>query len=107
MIGREFGRLRVKARAVAGSAGHHRVVCRCECRKVVEVRASDLLAGRTRSCGCLRVETSARVGRKHGLYYTREYREYLAAKLRAAGHAVPFPFKDVLAYLAARQISID
>lgn len=35
-------------------------ICRCDCGKVCEVIGQNLLNGRTRSCGCLRSETSRR-----------------------------------------------
>lgn len=64
-VGKSFGRLTVQsvrwetknAQTVAWA------LCVCECQTQLEVRVSNLKNGTTKSCGCLRLETStARVG---------------------------------------------
>lgn len=62
LTGRRFGRLVVTARA---PNEWHRPVwtCRCDCGELVGKRASDLLSGHTRSCGCLRRENTGKVGK--------------------------------------------
>lgn len=47
--------------------------CRCECGAERWVNASDLAAGRSTNCGCVRKRTVGRLFRKHGLSHTREY----------------------------------
>lgn len=54
--GRRFGRLVVVGRVENGACGKVRWLCRCDCGVEVEVFASGLRSGRTRSCGCLRRE---------------------------------------------------
>ncbi len=55
--GQRFGRLTVIE--VAGSDNGIKWRCRCSCGKETTPRASQLLRGQTRSCGCLRDELSA------------------------------------------------
>lgn len=60
--GRRFGRLKILA---IESAGGHRVFkCKCKCGCVKAIRASSVTSGVTRSCGCLRDETSRESLRK-------------------------------------------
>lgn len=54
--GQRFGRLVAVARVENGAGGKVRWRCRCDCGVEVEVFASGLRSGRTRSCGCLRRE---------------------------------------------------
>lgn len=58
LVGRRFGRLLVFAEA-ADDAGMSQWRCRCDCGTEKVVRGSSLTKGYTRSCGCLRRETSA------------------------------------------------
>ena len=60
---RVFGRLTVIDR-VAGNPNF--VVCRCECGTICTVRVSNLTKAvkPTRSCGCLRRETSREIGKR-------------------------------------------
>lgn len=54
--GQRFGRLVAVVRVENGTGGKVRWRCRCDCGTEVEVFASGLRSGRTRSCGCLRRE---------------------------------------------------
>lgn len=54
--GQRFGRLVALVRVENGTGGKVRWRCRCDCGVEVEVFASGLRSGRTRSCGCLRRE---------------------------------------------------
>jgi hypothetical protein len=58
LFGRTFGRLTVIAREGSTGRAPRRALwrCRCSCSGELAVRAASLLAGRTRSCGCLRAE---------------------------------------------------
>ena len=76
MIGRRFGRLVVLYQcdnyfSPSGSS-HKRFVCKCDCGVEKTVLKEHLTSGRTRSCGCWRVE----VGQKqtHGEIHTRLYK---------------------------------
>ena len=51
LTGKQFGRL-----TVIEYAGDYKWRCRCECGTEKNIRGGDLIAGRTKSCGCLRKE---------------------------------------------------
>lgn len=60
-------------------------LCRCECGTERLVQASDLKSGKSKSCGCLSREVSARLGkrnRKHGMDGTSEYRSWVDMRRR-------------------------
>jgi hypothetical protein len=58
LVGQVFGRLTVLARAGSTNGTRRRPLwrCRCACGEEAIVPAASLLAGSTRSCGCLRAE---------------------------------------------------
>ena len=61
--GRRFGRLVVldegpRVKSPSGCYTNRTVKCHCDCGTELIVRCSNLLAGRTHSCGCLRDEKS-------------------------------------------------
>jgi len=66
-IGQQFGRLTVtgpEIRVFSRSGQSRRgVACRCECGNEARVALARLIAGDTRSCGCLAREQSARNSR--------------------------------------------
>lgn len=58
-VGQKHGRLLVLRRGSGVSSGNKVTttwVCVCDCGQVTEVRSGDLIAGRSQSCGCLRVD---------------------------------------------------
>ena len=57
VVGERFGRLIGKSYFYDEKGVRH-VVCDCDCGKEAIVRAGDLFSGMTRSCGCLKSETS-------------------------------------------------
>lgn len=59
LVGARFGRWKVIAR-VPSLPGYKlaRWQCRCECGGVGEVNGIDLRAGHSKSCGCLKSESS-------------------------------------------------
>lgn len=69
MIGEKFGRLKVL------EVGW-KCKCLCECGTEVTVTKSRLLSSHTKSCGCLRRDQAAEVGRitTHGLAYDPLYK---------------------------------
>lgn len=72
-IGKRFGRLTVLgAGAVRGHAPTF--LCRCDCGAEKEFLRANVRYGKSKSCGCLRPETSATLQRTHGLSRTAEYR---------------------------------
>jgi hypothetical protein len=60
LAGKTFGRL-TALEYLYTNARHNRVWrCLCECGNYTDVTATDLKAGETKSCGCLKLETSER-----------------------------------------------
>lgn len=57
VIGERFGRL-VGETTYHDEKGVRRAICLCDCGNHHDVRVGDLFSGMTRSCGCLKVETS-------------------------------------------------
>lgn len=88
MTGKKFGRLTVLERT--GLDGSRRVVwrCRCECGNETNVTGTLLRRGVTKSCGCIRNEMIAEIGRqsstKHGMADTRLYSEWRTMKTRCS-----------------------
>jgi hypothetical protein len=88
LTGQCFGRLTVLWPAGRRRAGHVAWSVQCVCGEVRAVLMGDLRSGRTRSCGCLRRETSSLSLRatKHGhtrhRAVTPEYKSWQAAKSR-------------------------
>lgn len=88
VTGYQYGRLAV----IGFSRRHSRKTfwhCQCECGIVLEVAASYLQSGKTRSCGCLRIEVSTQRATTHGMRHTPEYRSYIHAKDRCNRHNDP------------------
>jgi hypothetical protein len=85
MIGTRFGRLSITGLAPS-SGGKRRWQCICDCGKVTTPFAWKLLAGKARSCGCLKVEElNTRQGHElHGMRGSAEYR--LWARLKTICH---------------------
>lgn len=55
LVGRQFGRLKVIARAESEDR-HLKWVCECECGRHTTVYGDSLKRGTTKSCGCLKSE---------------------------------------------------
>jgi hypothetical protein len=67
--GQQFGRLTVLREAGQNKHGHLLWFCHCKCRNRLAVTTSNLRSGNTRSCGCLYLQSTSRVGalnRIHG-----------------------------------------
>jgi len=91
LIGRSFGRLTVIERAPSQSHnGRTRAqwLCQCVCGQTAVVLGEVLKRGCTRSCGCLRTETTVARSTKHGYRVhkgpnrLREYEIWANAKSR-------------------------
>lgn len=85
IAGRKFGRL--TAIKLTGKQNRKNLwLCRCECGKETIVTASHLLAGHTKSCGCLASENAAKASKikntKHGLHKSRIYRAWINMRAR-------------------------
>jgi hypothetical protein len=78
MLGKKYGRLTIVSRAKNTET---RAVwnCVCDCGNTLSVQGKKLRSGHTKSCGCIRKETTAKQGKintKHGLSRTRGYARY-------------------------------
>ena len=66
MTGQRFGRLVVIGRDLIKSKWQQAMwACKCDCGTTISVRGQDLRRGNSRSCGCLRKETSGGKRRKN------------------------------------------
>jgi hypothetical protein len=84
LTGEKFGRLLVSG--LSHKEGRDYIwKCLCECETVCKVKGSSLRTGNTKSCGCLRRESSALQGfqnAKHGMSFTTEILAYRNAMYR-------------------------
>lgn len=71
--GRKFGRLTVIELQGTNHRRHNMWHCKCECGNEVNVSATDLITGHTRSCGCLMRETATETMTTHGKSKERLY----------------------------------
>lgn len=90
LTGKRFGRLLVVARAENVLPNEKRPVivqwvAKCDCGKTSVVRGNSLKIGRTKSCGCLLLETSKMKATKHGLRSSAEYSAYQGMFQRCYG----------------------
>lgn len=80
-----FGRLTYLKDVPNPSGGLRRAKFKCSCGQIVLRCAFSVFSGATKSCGCLRKETVARIGREsatHGLSRTRECKSWIKMKER-------------------------
>jgi hypothetical protein len=84
LVGQTFGRLYVLALSEpVGFAKKRRAyTCICSCGNSKVIRSECLINGMTKSCGCLRNETTASINRKHSMSSTAEYKAWAKAKSR-------------------------
>lgn len=54
LSGKKFGKLTVLERVPGNVNGQVKWKCQCECGSIVEVHATALRSGHTRSCGCIK-----------------------------------------------------
>jgi hypothetical protein len=85
-IGVKFSRLTVISAPFKRDAlDRWRVTCRCECGKLAEPRCTHLSIGRVRSCGCLKEDSGAILGKKnrtHGAAHGVEWKTYYSMRRR-------------------------
>lgn len=82
LTGQKFHRL-TAIQKVKGTRS--RWICKCECGKIVELVASDLINGLHKSCGCLERENQehlAEKARKHGMTNSILYSKWCGMKER-------------------------
>jgi hypothetical protein len=98
ITGKIFGRLTVIGQA--GRTELYRVLwhCRCECGKEKIALSKTLLNGMTRSCGCLREETTRNRSIKHGASQghekTAEYKLWMSMRRRCHRHENAAEYRD-------------
>lgn len=86
-LGDKFGRLTVISGPTSNNWRTY-FLCRCECGTEKKINRDNLVGGRTKSCGCLRSETSAahcKSMAKHGKSAwggTPEYRAWISMQRR-------------------------
>lgn len=56
--------------------------CLCNCGNTLVVSVTNLKSGNTKSCGCLKIETTSRVMTKHSMSGTSEYHSWYDMKRR-------------------------
>lgn len=86
LAGQHFGRLTVLHRAPnrKDASGRSRTywTCQCECGKIFDVLADNLMYGRQVSCGCYKREINHNLKTTHGETNTRLYGIWLSMKRR-------------------------
>ena len=82
LTGQKFGRLTAMHETEGRNPKRPHWLCKCDCGAEAVCDAYALLRGHTKSCGCLRRDTSARAHTKHGMRHTRLYKEWQAMKER-------------------------
>lgn len=80
--GKRFGRLLVLGIHHHSVSRHTYVLCKCDCGNTKVVRASCLVQGTTKSCGCLEKELKIKNSTKHGFFGTRIYNIWAGMKRR-------------------------
>ncbi len=87
LTGKIFGRLKVLQKTYNHKQGHRQYICECTCGKYTIVTASRLNTGKTKSCGCLAKEQSAKNWKKnktHGLTKHSLHRVWLDMRNRCS-----------------------
>jgi hypothetical protein len=83
MIGKRFGRLTV---IESGGVSKNRKllwICQCDCGNITKpIVGSNLRSGTTKSCGCLRVDTSTETANYNHIQYSRLYGVWHSMKQR-------------------------
>lgn len=89
MTGNKYGRLTAIKRV--HKDGFNRVcwLCKCDCGNELIVTSDNLRNGHTKSCGCLKEETSRKLLTTHGLSETRMYKIYKDMKTRTTNKNCP------------------
>lgn len=68
LTGQVFTRLTVVQHYGRNAHGHNLWLCNCECGNQKVCNTSDLSTGNTSSCGCLRKETTAKIGKNNATH---------------------------------------
>lgn len=71
-----FHNLFVVKRAENDKQGRARWECKCSCGNTTIIKSNHLISNRTRSCGCIRVETTKKKNLTHGMSKSVEYKTW-------------------------------
>jgi hypothetical protein len=80
LTGQKFGRLTVIETFRPDK--YTKCVCKCECGNIKTINATDLVRGRTKSCGCLQKEIVIKNQTTHQLTHSRIYQTWCDMKRR-------------------------
>ena len=80
LTGERFERL--TALDVVHENNRRKWLCLCDCGNYTNVETAKLKNGETKSCGCLRAETTKRLKSKHNMKNTKIYRTWRNMKTR-------------------------
>ena len=81
--GERFGRLLVVSRA-PNKHGRVQWLCLCDCGNTHITYSKTLTNGKSRSCGCLKNETSKARATSHGMNRTKEHKIWRGMKARCS-----------------------
>jgi hypothetical protein len=105
LTGKSFARWTVIRRADRSPGGQTRWFCRCDCGGEAVVQGAALRTGHSRSCGCLKVETTTERSTKHGHAHaagaTPTYRSWAAMIARCTN-----PKHDAYPYYGGAGIKV-
>lgn len=82
LTGKQFGRWSVFEKTGSTTNGTALWRCVCQCGSVRDVKSSRLLAGRSKSCGCLSKEVAKNQKTTHGMSRTALYKLWSSMKAR-------------------------
>ena len=71
-VGMRYGRLEVIEHKGKDNRGKHLWLCKCDCGKEKIVVGDNLSSGKSKSCGCLKIEFLSKKGNQFGLFEDRE-----------------------------------
>jgi len=89
MMGQKYGRWTVIGKADRSKSGRTCWKCKCECGNESIVSGEVLRRGKSRSCGCLKVELANTFHFTHGMINTRTYKTWESMKNRCVNKKSP------------------
>lgn len=94
LTGKRFGRLAVIRENGRSKLGRVLWLCKCDCGNEITLSSNRLLQKEgTKSCGCLRRETSAKKATKHGLSKSPLYQKWLSMMARCTNENGDFYYR--------------
>lgn len=86
--GERYGRLTVVESVAYKKGGHKYHLCVCDCGAEKHFTNSNLVKGKSKSCGCLAKEATSKAKKSHGLSGTRIYRTWNMMRQRCSNPTV-------------------